>query len=208
MCNDSRFYWVDLRGLLLLLLIWIGLVPSIKAQPPDSIKFDHNVEFTRGVYTKPEQLLTNSPKYSNCAYSPNVMSKKGKQGGILFYSSGEKRMFRDTLFAFIEKGDLLVFHDRRFYELSTKGAISLFDQETKHLYHTELEPESFVVYYLDVLTGKMGVVTRANIEEILVRDEELHTQYSTLPKSQKKKLYKSYIQKYNARNPIYIKKKG
>jgi hypothetical protein len=59
-------------------------------------------------------------------------------------------------------------------------------------------------FILDFNTGKVMDYDYKNLEMILMRDPELHDEFSNLRKRKKKQLKFLYIRKFNERNPLYL----
>lgn len=59
-------------------------------------------------------------------------------------------------------------------------------------------------YLLDFDTGEVLDYNRENLEILLMKDPELHDEYSQLRRKKKKQLKFLYLRKYNERNPLYL----
>ena len=61
-------------------------------------------------------------------------------------------------------------------------------------------------FILDFETGKVMDYNSGNLEIALMRDPELHDEYSLLKSKERKQLKFVYIRKFNERNPVYFPK--
>ena len=59
-------------------------------------------------------------------------------------------------------------------------------------------------YLLDFDTGEVMDYEKDNLEILLMKDPELHDEYSQLGRKKQKQLKFLYIRKFNERNPLYI----
>ncbi len=60
------------------------------------------------------------------------------------------------------------------------------------------------LYFFDIKTGIVEKLNPTNINKIIMRDNLLYSNYSTISNSKKKKTLYSYILKFNKNNPIYV----
>lgn len=59
-------------------------------------------------------------------------------------------------------------------------------------------------YLLDFDTGEVVDYTKDNLEILLMKDPELHDEYSQLRRKKQKQLKFLYLRKFNERNPLYL----
>ncbi|KPK86419.1 MAG: hypothetical protein AMS27_05115 [Bacteroides sp. SM23_62_1] len=59
-------------------------------------------------------------------------------------------------------------------------------------------------YLLDFDSGEIMDYNRDNLEILLMKDPELHDEYSQLRRKKKKQLKFLYLRKFNERNPLYL----
>jgi hypothetical protein len=59
-------------------------------------------------------------------------------------------------------------------------------------------------YLIDFETGKVMDYDYKSVEFMLMKDPELHDEYSSLRKRKKKQLKFYYLRKFNERNPLYL----
>lgn len=59
-------------------------------------------------------------------------------------------------------------------------------------------------YLLDFDTGEVHDYETGNLEVLLMKDPELHDEYSQLSKKKRNQLKFLYLRKFNERNPLYI----
>lgn len=190
---------------LLNILLICFVAPSF-AQKPDSVIFDKDTYMESGIYTEVDQLKTNSPKYYNYKTDYSAFKLLSENPAYNYYDNqGEHIKYRDTLFAYSEGGELVIYYKKWWRKLITKGAICTFFVDI----HSGMETIKLsYMYYFDFNTGKIGYVpnNQERLDRLFKRDSELYNEFSSLSKSKKKKQYFSYILRYNERNPIYIKK--
>lgn len=59
-------------------------------------------------------------------------------------------------------------------------------------------------FLIDFDTGKVMDYTVASVDVLLMKDPELHDEFSALRKKKKKQLKFMYLRKFNERNPLYL----
>jgi len=195
-----------------LFILLMGCMHYNYGQASDSVKFEKGVFLEAGIYTHVNQIIGNAPKYFGYRLDPNESHffKKGDELSC-FDRNGNQLKIEDTVIAYVEKGTFFVRYKHWIYPLMSKGAISTFivSQSTRNTGNASTVDEDIYLYYFDLKTGVINRIKKTQMDkigELFIADNELYKEFSNLSKSKKKKLYYSYILKYNQRNPIYIKK--
>ena len=76
-----------------------------------------------------------------------------------------------------------------------------YPQQSQSYSRTEMKQ-----FILDFETGKVMDYNTENLDIALMRDPELHDEYSMLKSKERKQLKFVYIRKFNERNPVYFPK--
>lgn len=188
-----------------LLLILIILSKSLNLfSQGDSIIFN-NLIFKNGIYTSHEEILKNDPKYFNCKLEIEIGWVLGKSTYFYYDQASIKQPFEDPIFAISIDGKLLIKYKDQFCRLILKGPISTFFTEKIYKYSTVYTYTENKLYFLDLTSGTIHLLTPENIDWLFKRDSELYSTYSKVSEKKKKKTLYSYVLKYNHRNPLYIK---
>lgn len=140
---------------------------------------------------------------------------------VIRYSKGDTSLESETknIWGFFQNGYLFLNYDGEFYRVPIFGAISYMIAVVEVInpggsYYTPgygmmntsyktNEVRSFLMNYYE---GKIRPFSQGETEELMKRDRELFTEYSTLKRKQKKEQISRYIRKFNERNPIYFLK--
>jgi hypothetical protein len=191
-----------LRQLSIALII---LRSSLLSGQGDSVLFNSEYRFKDGVYAQYTEVLRNAPKYSrfDIEVKPDVFF-----GRLKFYhvsGSSKKELVADSVFAYVDQGILRVKYKGQFHKLILKGPISTFYIETTNTYSSGYTTTNTKLYFIDLLTGNIDLLTPDNIDPVIERDRKLYMEFSNLSRSKKRKTLYSYVIKYNQSNPVYIK---
>lgn len=173
----------------------------------DSAVLDKKFKFRDGIYTTNFELIENAPKYPD--YLLEIKHDFGALFNVhsyYFYKEGNNRQtYEDSLFAYVYNGTLLIEFKNDFYKPILVGAITTFFSEVIVDYTDQYSKAYHKLFFVDLLSGKADRLYPENIEDIIERDRELYSDYSSLSyKKQNKTLY-SFVLKYNSRNPIIIR---
>jgi hypothetical protein len=199
---------------LLVLFCVILLCNSLLAQS-DSVLFNKDFKFKDGIYTQNIEFIRNSPKYRKDEIEVKGDVRSGKVKFYLREESSKNYPLQDSIFAYVEQGNLFFCYENRFYRPILKGPISTFYiEKVKTVQAPNLSNNQTVpmrtqykddkLFFVDILTGKIDRLTPNNIDYVIKRDNQLYLKFSEVSNSKKNKTLYSYVLKYNQDNPLYI----
>jgi hypothetical protein len=185
-----------------LLFIFLAMSKLVTAQDSSTV-FDNKIKLNEGVYTSINEVLENNPKYFNCSFEIKVNAWFGGITIYYFDGLGTKHEFKDTILLVVQDNERYVNYKSRFYKLLLTGAISTFTIKTiyRDIGYSDIQQE---LYFFDIKSGIIDKLNPTNINKIIMRDNLLYSNYSTISNSKKKKTLYSYILKFNKNNPIYV----
>jgi hypothetical protein len=214
-----------------IVLLGSNLLSQESVNPSDSIdkvKYSPDFRFKDGFYISFEQVKLNKP-----IPLARIISEDS-QDDINYYSNLTEKQeiaFADdfgviqtiatsTIWGYSRNGFLYINYESAFYRIPVVGAISHFVAEQTVYHERSVDPyynsynpinttyktKEIKQFILDFETGQIFSFNRNNFEIILVRDNELYTEYMEMKKSQRKKRYFLYLRRYNDRNSLYFPK--
>jgi len=191
-------------------------------------------EFIEGIYLNFEQVRNNTPilksrlitdiDYYNKDFFEQVLDNKF----IYFFDQvGIRQQVRTSdIWGFSHNGVLYISMEDGFYRITIVGKICHFvatvtTYDTRYYdpyyynpyyynyyryggYPTTYSSNELRQYILDFDTGEVYNYNRENLEILLMKDPELHDEYSQLRRKKQKQLKFLYLRKFNERNPLYI----
>lgn len=173
----------------------------------------------------PKSRLITDVDYSSKDFFEQVLDNKN----IYFFNNvGMKQQVKTSdIWGFSRNGVLYIAMEEGFYRITIIGSICHFvatvtTYDTRYYDPYHYNPYYYNNYYryggypatfssnelrqylLDFDTGEVLDYNRERLEILLMKDPELHDEYSQLRRKKKKQLKFLYLRKYNERNPLYI----
>jgi hypothetical protein len=193
----NRFF----NGCLPFLLLLISLADG-HGQPA---RLTGNYVFPKGIYTSFSELVHNAPRYAGCEL--DVVRPPAGYPKYYYYDSLHVRhKYHDSCFAVVNNGTLFVRDVDFFFKCDYPGAISVLVSTNWHsVYQKDYVTDERYITLLDFESGAIVPFYGDSLAELLRRDPELFAEYSSIKKGVSREVRLSYIIKYNARNPFYVK---
>ncbi len=145
---------------------------------------------------------------------------------IIFYDDNgvETSVLAKDVWGYALDDRLYIMLGSRFQEIKIQGAISLFIASattTELIYprsdggytdYTAIKRIYFEYevtvedrnYLFDFESNELREYNYEILEELLNKDSELYTEYTSLPKRQKKRMMLTFIRRYNEKHPLYF----
>ena len=220
-----------MKNKLAILLSSIFFLFTLYVKSSDStklIKYTPDFRFTDGVYITFNQVKNNSPiekarilttiDYNDKDFFKRITS----ENTISYYNNLGKKIDvpLKNIWGFADNGNLYIKVDYNFYKITIIGSIchfiayiTTYDYNNSPYYGYNgysvsytppTEKSDLKEYILDFNTGKRLEYTIKNLEILLIKDEELYSEFVSLSKRKKKQLKYTYIRRFNTRNPIFL----
>ncbi len=126
------------------------------------------------------------------------------RNGVL-YISMEEGYYRITIIGSIcHFVATVTTYDSRYYDPYYNNPYYYSNYYRYGGYPTTRSSNELRQYLLDFDTGEVMDYTKDNLEILLMKDPELHDEYSQLRRKKQKQLKFLYLRKYNERNPLYL----
>lgn len=185
------------------------------------VKYTPEFKFRDGLYLNFEMVKTNHPvpmdwivtDYNDfntfgSKISNQIHPEEGER--IIFYDDNgvETSILAKDVWGYALNDRLYIMLGSRFQEILIQGAISLFIAS-----HTTSDPVMGYYsiatiknkkYLLDFESNELRGYNYEVLEELLKKDSELYTEYTSLPKRQKKRMMYTFIRRYNEKHPLYF----
>jgi hypothetical protein len=170
------------------------------------------------------RLITDVDYYDKDFYT-QVLSNKY----LYFYDffGNRQEVKSSDIWGFSRNGILYILMDEEFFRITIVGRICHFvatvtTYENRYYdpyyynpyyydsyYRYGAYPSSYATnemrqYLLDFDTGQVYDYNTSNLEVLLMKDPELHDEYSQLRNKKQKQLKFLYLRKFNERNPLYL----
>ena len=172
------------------------------------------------------RILT-SIDYSDRDFYTKVLENKK----LVFYDHiGMKQEVQtDDIWGFSRNGVLYISLDNKYHRVTIVGSIchfvatiTTYDNRTYDPYYynpydyyhryggyprnMNTKTDEMRQYLLDLKDGKVYDYDYQSLEILLMKDPELHDEFSQLNKKKKRQLKFVYLRKFNERNPLYLPK--
>jgi hypothetical protein len=194
------------------------------------VAYSPDFKFEEGVYLNFEQVKNNHPIAKSRIIS-TVDSNDDQFFELIlnnpiisFYDDfGMKQEVKlKLLWGYSKNGVLYIRMNESFSRISYVGNISHFLANitvvqnqyddpyfyNQYYYYRSINPQRTTTemrqFVMDFSTGKIYDYSESNIEALLMRDPELHDEYTSLSKRKKQQLKFFYIRKFNERNPLML----
>lgn len=218
-----------------LITCFLFIVFDIGAQVDSSllVKYTPEFKFNEGIYANFDQVKNNRPIFksmilTDVAYDdPYFYERIMESKKLYFYDSygAKQELSPKKIWGYARNGVLYINVNEGFYRITIIGNICHFvanlttydDNYSSYPYYNYYSnpyygrPSNRTTtemrqYLLDFSTGKVLDYNESAIEVLLMKDPELHDEYTGLKNKKKKQLKFLYIRKFNERNPIYFPK--
>ena len=200
------------------------------------VEYTPDFKFREGIFLNMDQVKTNRPVPKSRLLTPidyddrDFYLKVLENKNLLFYDHlGMKQEIRsDEFWGFSRNGILFVsLDDEKYHRITIVGSICHFvatvtTYDTRHYdpyyynpndyyyryggYPQNTQSSEMRQYIMDFQSGKVYDYDVQGLEVLLMRDPELHDEYSQLKKKKKRQQKFVYLRKFNQRNPLYIPK--
>jgi hypothetical protein len=197
----------------------------------ERIAYSPDYKFQEGVYLNFEQVKNNSPiSKSRIISSIDINDDQFfevllTKPVIAFYDVfGMKQEVKlKLIWGYSKNGVLYVRMNETFNRISYVGNICHFLANitvqqnqyddpyyyNQYYYYRNLSPRNYTTnemrqFIMDFDSGKIYDYNESSIEVLLMRDPELHDEYTGLSKRKKEQLKFFYIRKFNERNPLML----
>ncbi|MFC2098607.1 hypothetical protein ACFLSP_02565 [Bacteroidota bacterium] len=230
--NESKQWFGIVGGFLIMIFLTTGYLEA-QDDSPDGIKYTPEFKFKDGIFLNHEQVRNNSPipqarilttiDYNDRDFYLKVLENKT----LLFYDHlGMKQEIKsDQVWGFSRNGILYIGLDDKYHRITIVGSICHFvatvtTYDTRYYdpyyynpydyyyrqggYPSNTQSSEMRQYILDFETGKVYDYEVQELEVLLMRDPELHDEYSQLKKKKKRQQKFVYLRKFNQRNPLYL----
>jgi len=201
------------------------------------IKYNPDFSFREGIYANFEMVRMNSPiaksrlvtevDFFDRDFYDKVTTKKK----IAFYDDNGvlQELSTSNLWGYGRNGVLYIHIGQSYHRISYMGSIShlvatvttynptaydpYYNYYGYNSYRYMGTPNTYTStevkqYLLDFSTGDVMEYTIESVEILLMKDPELHDEFSGLRKKQKKQMKFVYIRKYNERHPLWFPPSG
>lgn len=192
--NNSDFeYIIGIKRCLLLLCVLCAEMHTLGQGP----SFDHKSAFIEGIYTAPEQLRSNTPRYS--LQSTWI---EGNSDIFTYDGFGQKVLITDSIFAAVRDQKVQIFYQNSFFDLINIGPLSTFYLE--HFYYDSYSNEipKTRMHYVDMRSGEVFELLYENLEKSIASDSLLHQKFIEIPENKRKKSLYKYLIQFNQSNPF------
>ncbi len=207
------------------------LTTVILAQESEStqvVKYTPEFKFQDGLYLNVEMVKTNHPvPMVRIVTDHNDFNKFGskiynqihpEERIILYDDNGvETSVLAKDVWGYALDDRLYIMLGSRFQEIKFQGAISLFIASATTSEFIPLKSEGGYTDYIasnvtiedrkylfDFESNELRGYNYETLEELLNKDSELYTEYTSLPKRQKKRMMLTFIRRYNEKHPLYF----
>ncbi len=212
-----------------ILTILLFFISPIKAQTDtaNSVKFYPGFKFTEGVYLNHQQLVNNKPVLKNHIvtkynrYSFEFFDNLLLEPIIEYYDQFGllNTIETNNIWGFCRLGSVFINFGNDFCRIPVIGnichfvaTITVYDERYNQPYMnypygttpTTTSRTEIQQFIMDFKTGKILEYTTQNVEQLLMPDTELYTEYKKLKNKKKRDLKFLYIRKYNEKHPLYI----
>jgi hypothetical protein len=208
----------------------------LKIANPDSVQFTKDYAFNEGVYLDYKsfrsgdaipraKILTRVEKNQLDFYSKLV-----NESDTLVYRSGPgiKLKLIDSIWGYCQNNVIYINIEGTFCRMPVFGNISHFIgtitidafKTTGPFYDpyqagggssitgVPLKSRETHEFIFDFYSGKTGIATIENVENILKRDPELYQEYAALKKKHKRSKMYFYLKRYNDKHPVFFPRLG
>jgi hypothetical protein len=173
----------------------------------------------------PKSRLITNVDYYDKDYFIEVLSSKY----IYFYDfyGSRQEVKSSAIWGFSRNGVLYILMDNEYFRITIVGRICHFVATTTTYEDRYYDPYYYNPYYynsyypygrypstyktnemrqylLDFDTGEVFDYNTDNLQVLLMKDPELHDEYSQLKNKKRKQLRFLYLRKFNERNPLYL----
>jgi hypothetical protein len=173
----------------------------------------------------PKSKLITNVDYYDKDYFIEVLSSKY----IYFYDfyGSRQEVKSSAIWGFSRNGVLYILMDNEYFRITIVGRICHFVATTTTYEDRYYDPYYYNPYYynsyypygrypstyktnemrqylLDFDTGEVFDYNTDNLQVLLMKDPELHDEYSQLKNKKRKQLRFLYLRKFNERNPLYL----
>jgi len=230
--NEFKQWLPIVAGLLMMIFLTAGSVKA-QTDSLNRVKFTPEFKFRDGIFLDHGQARTNRPipqsriltpvDYSDRDFYLKVLENKT----LLFYDHlGMKQEVKsDQVWGFSRNGVLYIALDDKYHRVTIVGSICHFvatvtTNDTRYYdpyyynpydyyyrqggYPSNTQSSEMRQYIMDFDNGKVYDYEVQGLEILLMRDPELHDEYSQLSKKKKRQQKFIYLRKFNERNPLYI----
>jgi hypothetical protein len=199
------------------------------------IRYSPEFKFKEGIFLSHQQVRNNDPvpksriitsiDYSDRDFFTSVLDNRK----LLFYDHyGMKQEVKsDDVWGFCRNGILYISLDDKYHRVTIVGNICHFvatitTYDNRYYdpygynpynyyggyggYQRNTQTNEMRQYIIDFEQGKLYDYDYSSLEILLMKDPELHDEYSQLRKKKKRQLKFLYLRKFNDRNPLYLPK--
>ncbi len=217
----------------LLVAILLSLNAFSQENKEGMVKYTPDFEFTDGIFLSFDQVRNNSPlpyariitnyDHTDPDFYNNLLNEKK----ISFFDGNgiRQEVSVSKLWGFSRNGILYIRLSEGFSRVTIIGSICHFVANITTYDSRHYDPYYYYnpYYYnpymsmprttrnsemrqfiIDFETGKVMDYDVKGLEVLLMKDPELHDEYTTLKKRKQNQLKFLYIRKFNERNPLYI----
>jgi hypothetical protein len=216
-----------------ILIMFFFMITEISAQVTgDMIKYSPDFSFSEGFYINFEQVRNNVPvpaarvvteeDHTNPDFFNKVLD--GKKFAFFDPQGVRREVDVNQMWGFSRNGVIYIRVGEVFNRITFIGNICHFvatvttynSRYYDPYYYNPYSPYRYMYspsnysssemrqYIMDFETGKVLEYNERNLEVLLMKDPELHDEYTALRKKKQKQLKFMYIRKFNERNPLYL----
>lgn len=221
-------YWLFIGSL------FLTYIAECQVDTTGMVRYTPEFRFTDGIYLDFSQVKANHPvpkprilttlDYNDEQFFNRLLEEKK----IYFFDNlgAKKEVETSKIWGFARNGNLYIRVNTDFYRITIIGNIchfvaniSTYNQRyyDPYIYDRMYYPYSSMSYppsnyetketrqfILDFSNGNVLDYDVKSLEMLLMRDPQLHDEYTALGNKKKKQLKFMYIRKFNERNPLYL----
>jgi len=177
----------------------------------EMVKTNHPVPMVR--------IVTDHNDFNKFGHRINDQIHPEEGERIIFYDDNgvQTSLLAKDVWGYAFDDRLYIMLGSRFQEILIQGAISLFiaSATTSMLIpfkseggYTDYIGSNATIegkkYLFDFESNELRGYNYEVVEELLNKDPELYTEYTSLPKRQKKRMMLAFIRRYNEKHPLYF----
>ena len=216
---------------------WVLLSSYCMAQeqvPEGMVKYTPDFDFKEGIYANFDMVKQNNPIPKTRIvtdvelFSRDFFEKVTNRKRILYYDDNgvQQELRTENVWGYGRNGVLYINLGSRFHRISFVGNISHFVATITTYNQRYYDPYYYNSYYyrhygspsshastevrqylLDFETGEVMEYDINSVEILLMKDPELHDEYTSLRRRKKKQMKFVFIRRYNEKHPLYFPKR-
>ncbi|MBN2613033.1 MAG: hypothetical protein JXB00_15875 [Bacteroidales bacterium] len=213
----------------------VGIQLSAQGDSSNMLKYTPEFKFKEGIFVNFEQVKNNNPIpksriLTDVGYDDPYFFDRITEGKKLFYydQNGVKQEIPvKNIWGYSRNGVLYIAINDGFYRITIIGSIchfvanlttytpaygygypyyNYYDYYPYGMRPATRNTTEMRQYLIDFGTGRVMEYETTTVELLLMKDPELHDEYTALKNKKKKQLKFLYIRKFNERNPLYFPK--